>query len=368
MKKCIFWGLLAGLLFRLPLFAQAGRPAKDGLLPAVSEFAEFRSIQSEVRLDSDRSVAKLPEGVLYSEVGFDKYERRVYAIHPSGTLSIEAVTLRDNKGAYSLLTLLGKSGPAAGPPGDFVSVASDHLVFVQGNILVRIQTKAQTDLVDRVARRVSGRIKLHDSAPSLITRLPKLGLDASSLRYYLGPRSFAEHGLILDGIQLGFQSDAEVAQARYTLQDQAGVFSLMEFPTKELAEDYFERFRSVVKIDQEFKQQIYFKRAGSLLGILAGSFEPLAAERILGSMNVTYSIQWILEKKSEPRLSGWVVPGGLLGTVLGALALACALALLAICAGITLGGFRFLLRGYAPNNLLDRPERTEIIRLKINED
>src|SRR5687768_6530837 len=111
MKKFVFWGLQAGLLFVLPLSAQAGRPAKDGLLPAASEFAEFRSIQSEVRLDSAGSSAKIPESPLFVEVGFDKYQRRLYATHTSGILSIEAVTLRDTKGAYSLLTLLGKSGP-----------------------------------------------------------------------------------------------------------------------------------------------------------------------------------------------------------------------------------------------------------------
>ena len=365
MKKFVFRGLQAGLLFVLPLSAQARRSASDGLLPAASEFAEFRSIQSDVRLDSVASIAKLPEGLLFAEVGFDKYERRIYATHPSGILTAEAVTLRDTKGAYSLLTLLGRSGPAAGPPGDFVSLSSDSIVFIQSNILVRIQAKTQTDLVARVARQVSGRIKQHDSAPSLIARLPKMGLDAASLRYYLGPRSFARHGHTLDGIQLGFQTDTELAQARYTLQDQTGVFSLAEFPTSELAEDYFERFRTLVKIDQEPEQQIYFKRAGSLLGILAGSFEPLAAEKLLSGMNVTYSVQWILEKKSEPRLSGWGVPGGLLGTVLGALVLASFLAVLGLCAGVMLGGFRFLLRGYAPNNPLDRPERTEIIRLKL---
>ena len=35
--------------------------------------------------------------------------------------------------------------------------------------------------------------------------------------------------------------------------------------------------------------------------------------------------------------------------------------------GVSLALFRIMLRDYAPNNFLDRPDRTGVIRLKIDE-
>lgn len=367
MKKAALGRFLAGLLC-FNCFAPAAEATDEGLFPNTSDFLEFRSVQSEKPLDERSSLAKLPDGILITEVGFEKYERRAYSLHPSGTLTIEVISLKDAKGAYSLLTLLGKTGPAQGPPGDFVSASRDPLIFAQANLLVRIQGRAEEDLVARAARSISGRIKEHKSAPPLIAHLPRGGLDMSSLRYYLGPRSFAKHALALEGIELSFQGEAEIAQARYALEDQGGILSLVDFPTNALAEEYFERFSAMIKIDPRTGQQVYFRRTGSLIGVLAGSFEPAAADRILGSMNVTYSVRWILDKKSSDARSVWGVPGGLLGTVLRAIVLTGLICVLALCAGVSMGLFRFLLKGYAPNNPLDRPERTEIIRLKIDEN
>ena len=62
------------------------------------------------------------------------------------------------------------------------------------------------------------------------------------------------------------------------------------------------------------------------------------------------------------------IPVGILGTVVRSLVLTGLLCGLSIIAGAGIATFRLLLRKYAPNNYLDRPERTEIIRLKIDEN
>jgi len=57
-----------------------------------------------------------------------------------------------------------------------------------------------------------------------------------------------------------------------------------------------------------------------------------------------------------------------MSTVVRSIALVSLLCVLSVLAGVTLALFRMALRVYAPHNFLDRPERTELIRLKIDED
>ncbi len=169
------------------------------------------------------------------------------------------------------------------------------------------------------------------------------------------------------GHELKFQDEVEIAQARYNLDDQTGVLSLIGFPTSQLAEEYFERLYSLVNFKGDTGQRLYFKRAGPLLGLLEGNFDPGNADAILGSIEFKYSIKWILDKYRHSSSGIWGVPGGMLGTVVRSLVFTGLLCAISIVAGVSFALFRIMLRGYAPNNFLDRPDRTEVIRLKIDE-
>ena len=65
----------------------------------------------------------------------------------------------------------------------------------------------------------------------------------------------------MGGQGLKFQDEVEIAQARYSLNDQSGILSLNGFPTSQLAEEYFERLYSVVNFKSDTGQRLYFKRA-----------------------------------------------------------------------------------------------------------
>ena len=103
-----------------------------------------------------------------------------------------------------------------------------------------------------------------------------------------------------------------------------------------------------------------------MLAILEGDFAPRTADRLLSSIEFSYSVKWIYDAKNRAfrrnvggiRRSyeyGSQVPGS--DRIAGR--------------GFTVGGaivrtLRILLRGYAPNNILDRPDRTELIRLRFD--
>lgn len=159
----------------------------------------------------------------------------------------------------------------------------------------------------------------------------------------------------------------EVAQAKYAVEGMKGLLSLISFPTSQLAEQCFDDLAGVNQSPNE-GSKIYLKRAGPLLGVLEGAFDSETADKILGSIQFKYAIKWIYDRNN--RSNGktiWGVPMPILGTVVRSLLFTGLLCGASLFAGISIAAFRFFLRGYAPNNYLDRPERTEMIRLKLNE-
>jgi len=337
----------------------------DNYFPADLEFRELQKITLEESFDDSSPLAKIDGGHLFLDVGFDKYARRVYSTANSGSLSIEVVTLKDSRAAYSVLTLLRKSSIQDGPPGDAFAAAGDSVCFAQGSKWVRIQGRGTPkDLVRLVANSTSHRIGLgRKKAPSLISHLPRMGYDASSLRYFPGAKSYESYyGTSADGyLKLG--TDMEIAQARYALENRAGLLSLLNFPTPQVAEEYFAGLAGR-KSAQTNGAQVYAKRAGPIVAILEGTFNPATADRILSSIKFSYSIRWIYEKRNKP-VTIWGVPAGILGTVVKSLLFVALLCVISIGAGVSFAIFRFVLREYAPKNILDRPERTEITRLRL---
>ncbi len=89
----------------------------DDYFPADSEFADLHKIVSAESFADPARLSQIDNGRLFSDVGFEKYAKRVYSLGNSGSLSIEVVTLRDARAAYSILTLLRSVNIQDGPPG-----------------------------------------------------------------------------------------------------------------------------------------------------------------------------------------------------------------------------------------------------------
>lgn len=332
--------------------------------PADLEFRELQKVKSE---DTDVKSAGLSASDLrlFEETGYDRFARRIYDVAPAGSLSIEVLTARDDRSAFSIFTLL-RSGPAkTGPPGDWIAEGDDSLTFCRSNFWVRLRAKALPDLMRRVAISVSNRIGLRSqTVPSLITHLPKNGLDSSTIRYFIDEHSFNQYASKLPSLEFKFGPEMEVAQAAYELQGQSGTLFLVSFPTAQMADDYFDR---AAESFQSGSFRIFARKVGPLLGILTGGFEPETADSILGGIKFSYTIKWIYDKNNNSSKTLWGVPVKILGTVVRSLALTALLCFGSIFLGVGIALFRVILRGYAPGNYFDRPDRTEMIRLRLNE-
>lgn len=331
--------------------------------PAELEFQELQKIQADESIKDAGSLGHVKDWALFADVGFEQYARRAYSLTTGGTLSIEVVTLKDSKAAYSLLTLLRKSSVAPGPPGEFYSEDGSSLIFARGYFLVRLQGETPLDVVKRVATSVSNRIGQRETAlPSLIAHFPQNGYNPSSLRYFLGPRSYDAFSIAQSGSHLKFESGMEIAQARYAVNNQTGLLSLISYPTHEMAEGYQE---SLEGPGPNAGYKVYVRRAGPLVGLLEGSFDPVTADGLLSSIHFTYAIKWIYDKNNRSTGTIWGVPMPILHTVVRSIVLVALLCLLSLVAGVSFAFFRVWLRRYAPHNILDRPERTEMTRLKL---
>ena len=336
----------------------------DSYFPAELEFREMQKVLSDETIDEPSHLPKVDGAPLLLDMGLSKYARRIYSTGNTGSLSIEVVTLRDFRAAYSILTLLRDSSIQNGPPGDAFTVTGDGIRFAQEREWVRIQGRdVSSDLIKRVANSISNRIgPVRHSRPSLLNHLPKLGCDPASLRYFPGLKSYESFSGPNADKYFVFNSDMEIAQAHYSLENRTGVLSLLNFPTPQVAEEYYAELAP--KDATKNAKDIFAKRTGPIVAILEGTFDARAADKILSSIKFSYSIRWIYEKRNKPTII-WGVPASILGTVVKSLLFVVLLCVVSVAAGAGFAIFRFLLRGYAPQNPLDRPERTEITTLRL---
>ncbi len=353
-----------GLIFVTALTA-LGQPVSGGCFPSDFEFQELRIASSEATIQDAARLAKIDGGHLFLDVGFDNYVRRDYRVGDSN-LSIEVITLRDNRAAYSLLTLLRDSAIQKGPPGDAFAADAKSIRFAQARVWVRIQSgRTHEDLLERIANSVSRCLgAVRQAAPSLVAHLPKLGYDASTLRYYPGTKSYQSYTGSSAPRYFKTNWDMEIAQARYSLENYSGVLLLLSFPTSQVAEEYFAELATPEERARTGENRIYAKRAGPLVALLDGTYDPGSADRILSTLSFSYSIRWIYEKPVKPATI-WGLPVGILGTVVKSFFFVVLLCVISIVAGAGFAIFRVVLRRYAPHNTLDNPERTEITRLRL---
>jgi hypothetical protein len=355
---CILW------IAASPAKAQIELVSGD-YFPAELEFEEIQKVLSSERFENPALLRKIEDGSLFSDVGFSKYAKRVYSVRNKGSLSVEIIALLDARAAFSLLTLLRNGDLQDGPPGFLFTSAPDSIRFCQGKIWVRIQGHGTAeDLPKRVAISVSNRIgPVRPKPPSLVSHMPKQGYDRSTLHYYPGIKAYASFSRNAGGMQLRFDDiDAEIAQARYTLDNRTGTLSLLSFPTQEVAEEYFAGLAG--RPDAKDGNRSYAKRAGPIVGILEGPFDPGTADKILRSIQYSYSIQWVYEKGNKQK-TVWGVPAGILGTVVKSLFFVAILFGLSILIGICFAATRAILRRRAPKHPPDQPDPTEITRLRM---
>jgi hypothetical protein len=354
--------VLTGILISSLLCAQTQFVSAD-FFPADLEFKEIRAVQADRVWKDAAELSRLEYGPVLLEAGLSRYAERTYVLVDSSSMVVSIYTLGDARNAYSVLTMLARSRVQAGPPGDFFASEPSTLLVTTGKSFVRIRSAAAGDLARRVAISIANRIgNPAPKAPSLIRHIPQESCDPSSIRYFLGSRAMKSFGTPIAGAPLTIPADVEVAQAHCAIQDQAGTFTLLSFPTIPMAEEYF---NSSPLYDRSAgpNANLYTRHTGPLVAILEGNFAPITADKTLGSLKFSYSIKWIYEKNKPSRII-WGVPVKILGTVVRSLLFTALLCVLSLVAGVMLAGAKL----YARRRWKRIAEHDYYIRLKLDEN
>ncbi|MDR0842855.1 MAG: hypothetical protein LBP68_05475 [Acidobacteriota bacterium] len=185
------------------------------------------------------------------------------------------------------------------------------------------------------------------ASPKLFGYLPKQGLDASSLRYFPSATSYEAGEKEVETAYINTSCDVcdmEIAQARYRDGGRDGMLSLMKFPTPELAEEYYDRL-AISPSAAGNGRSVYARRTGQLVAVLEGNFNPLSADKLLGTIKFGYSIRWDSGEKKHTGVI-WGIPTSILKAVVGSLVFSLIAGACAILIGIAIGVGRFTLRRY----------------------
>jgi hypothetical protein len=360
-------GLLWVLLCSAVAFPQV-ELVRDTFFPAEAEFKELLAVLEDRTYSSIGDVAALPYGHLLSAPAFRRGQARTYDVAGGAQLRIEVMSLTDSRAAYSLLSL-ARGGPLeAGVLGDGFAPEMTGFSFCRGSRWVRISGTADPLLMQRVGNSVANRIGgPRGVVPAAVKHLPASGLEEDSIRYFTGPTSFPALQGVPPASRLALPPDVEIASARYAMEGWTGRLTVMSFPTAQVAEEFLDRFSREADPSATGSGTLFTRRSGPLALILEAGSDPRKADELLGKVRYSYSVRWIYDRRNQSGATVWGVPVAILGTVVRSLALTALLCLGSIIAGLGIASFRVWLRGYAPNNFLDRPERTELIRLKLNE-
>ncbi|HEY4357396.1 MAG TPA: DUF6599 family protein [Acidobacteriaceae bacterium] len=153
-------------------------------------------------------------------------------------ITVEAIEFDDRTGAYSAYTLVRRPDMREGAElGVNDSVGEGAVLFTQGASLVLVYPATAADiprlkpLADMLPRPAGNK----GAAPLLPTFVPAKALLNGSVRYAVGPATYAAQGGVLPANSIRWNASAEAITADYADKRGKETLTLLLFPTPEIA-------------------------------------------------------------------------------------------------------------------------------------
>jgi hypothetical protein len=229
-----------------------------------------------------------------TEDGLRRFARSEYADGPrQGTVTV--YKFMDASGAVAAYDYLRRPGMRTEKVGDDAVSNGDELLMRSGvNVVVghfRLEHEAMIALTREL---IAGLPKVNGSAgiaPMLPGLVPgKVGTDAESVRYALGPRGYTTMGGVLPAQMVGFDKNAEVVTAR---TKDGGALTLLMYPTPEIAGDH-ERAIEALRRQQSsvLTGTVKIRREGPLLLLTTGAWTADEAEKMVDGIHLRSEVTW----------------------------------------------------------------------------
>lgn len=218
------------------------------------------------------------DAAMLKEYGLAQYAGATYALG-SHRLTVRAMRFADATGAFGAFTIerqpqmhalaLGREGASAG----------DHFVFWTGTTVVDATFASSVPGEAAALNALNGQLPAaagtQSIPPSLPHYLPAMQLNATSVRYAIGPAGYARAGGTLPANVVDFSQDTEAVLAEYGSPGAQEMLTLLLYPTPQIAGAHLKA------VDAAKSAGMTAVRSGPLVAIANGSFSAAKAEQLV---------------------------------------------------------------------------------------
>ncbi len=292
--RCVFSLCLVGVAF--------GQEAKTSLVlpPAPLLPAKFGAWQMNGAATTGNDGAQVDGAntAALKEFGIDRFSVATYARERgSGSVEVKALQFGDATGAAGAFTFYRKPelrGLAAGQKlGASAAISTDEALFWSGTTLVIARvTQGRAALATELKELEVALPKIggpKGAAPLLPTLVPVKGLEQGSVRYALGPVSYAAEGGVLPAEILGWDKSGEVVTAKYS---GGGVLTLLLYPTPQIAGERGRAIEAAMNADRSKYGTVKLRREGPMLVLASGGFAPVAEKELVEAIHLPVQLTW----------------------------------------------------------------------------
>jgi hypothetical protein len=206
-----------------------------------------------------------------------------------GTVSV--FRFMDVSGAISAFDYFRRPGPSgAAFMGDQTAPSDDgDVVFRSGVNVVRERFdlhgehvgSLMGELIEHLPK-VGGNAAM---APLLPPLLPAKGFEADSVKYALGPKSYAAMGGVIPAEVVGFDKSAEAVTAKSTSKS-GGVLTLLLYPTPEIAGEHLRMIEQAMKQQVAAAGTVILRREGPLVAMTSGNWKAEVAQSTVDAVHL----------------------------------------------------------------------------------
>ncbi len=374
--------LLFASTFLLPTFANstsaATQPAASRpLLPET--FAGWQ-LTGAPRESTNPQAADNGDAAALQEYGFTRYESAGYT-RDADALTVKAIEFGDATGAFGAFTFYRRPNMSPVQIGQGAAFDGTRVLFWNGTILVDAKFNRLTPMSAAELRDLSTQLPQpvgnQNVLPTLPAYLPPQHLLSTTVQYAIGPQAYQQSGGVLPASTVDFNRSAEIVTAQYNALNGTGTLTIINYPTPEIAIDReraIQAFFASHGAGQTAQQNswtpaladsnpaaIQSRRSGPLVAVTSGSFSSDAAQQLL--QRVHYEVDMTMGNRSK------YVPdtAKVAQIILGVAFLVGIFAVVAIVAGVSLGGGRVLWRKMRAKPGAAQEDSTEFIRLNLKD-
>lgn len=331
------------------------------------------------------------------EYGLVRYEAATYQ-RDRDTLAVRAMEFGDATGAFGAFTFYRKPNMAPEQIGEGGAFDGAHVLFWNGTVLVdakfnRVSPMSAAELRDLVTE-LPKPVGSQGTLPLLPDYLPPQHIEPMTIEYAIGPEAYQLRGGVLPPALVDFNRSAEVVTAQYNAFTGTGTLTIINYPTPEIAIDREHAIRAFFAsrgagpaqahsesaaakasnsqtpnsqtpnswtqaLAESNPAGLQVRRSGPLLAVTSGSFSADSAQQLL--QRVHYEVNLTLSN-SKPYVSD---PAKVVQIILNVGLLVVIFIVIAIVAGVSLGGGRVLWRKMRGKSETGSDDSEDFIRLNL---